>query len=156
MKISQVHDEGSKLTHIFKSEHNIRYPSSTSSFILLYISNNFKSYLTEKTMGSLMYVNSILREDKLFYSFKEKSIFSGVNIGSEDVSLEAGPVEHPFYMYLRVSLPISVSLLALVLTLTTVAICLKRSKLFIMCDSRQTDALNCFHFHYFYELLQLE
>ncbi|XP_021928600.1 Down syndrome cell adhesion molecule-like protein Dscam2 isoform X2 [Zootermopsis nevadensis] len=50
----------------------------------------------------------------------------GVSIGSEDVSLEVGPVDNPFYMYLRVSLPISVSLLALVLTLTTVAICLRR------------------------------
>ncbi|XP_069693342.1 cell adhesion molecule Dscam2-like [Periplaneta americana] len=50
----------------------------------------------------------------------------GLNIGLEDVSLEAGPVERPFYTYLRVSLPISVSLLALVLTLTTVAICLRR------------------------------
>lgn len=60
---------------------------------------------------------------------RETHPFSGVNIESEDVSLEAGPVERPFYMYLRVSLPISVSLLALVLTLTTVAICLRKSKL---------------------------
>jgi hypothetical protein len=60
---------------------------------------------------------------------KETRPFSGINIDSEDVSLEAGPVERPFYMYLRVSLPISVSLLALVLTLTTVAICLRKSKL---------------------------
>jgi hypothetical protein len=60
---------------------------------------------------------------------RETLLFSGVNIDSEDVSLEAGPVERPFYMYLRVSLPISVSLLALVVTLTTVAICLRKSKL---------------------------
>ncbi|KAJ9583675.1 hypothetical protein L9F63_021979, partial [Diploptera punctata] len=51
----------------------------------------------------------------------------GLNIGTEDVSLEVGPFERPFYTYLRVSLPISVSLLALVLTLTTVAICLRRT-----------------------------
>jgi hypothetical protein len=60
---------------------------------------------------------------------RRETPFSGVNIESEDVSLEAGPVERPFYMYLRVSLPVSVSLLALVLTLTTVAICLRKSKL---------------------------
>lgn len=54
-------------------------------------------------------------------------------------------------MYLRVSLPISVSLLALVLTLTTVAICLRRSKLFIACDSRHTDTCNHFHLRYFHE-----
>ena len=62
--------------------------------------------------------------DKLTY-------FLGVNIGSEDVSLEAGPIQRPFYMYLRVILPISVSVLALLLTLTAVAVCLRRSKLLI-------------------------
>lgn len=68
--------------------------------------------------------NLRLREDKLTY-------FSGVYIGSEDVSLEAGPMERPFYMYLRIILPISVSVLALLLTLTAVAVCLRRSKLLI-------------------------
>ena len=68
--------------------------------------------------------NLRLREEKIPH-------FSGVNIGSEDVSLEAGPMERPFYTYLRVSLPISVSVLALLLTLTAVAVCLRRSKLLI-------------------------
>jgi hypothetical protein len=72
-----------------------------------------------------------VEQQKFKVKRREINFFSGVNIGSEDVSLEAGPMERPFYMYLRVSLPISVSVLALLLTLTAVAVCLRRSKLLI-------------------------
>ncbi|XP_068082078.1 cell adhesion molecule Dscam1 [Anabrus simplex] len=50
----------------------------------------------------------------------------GVNIGTIDITSEPGPVERPIFSDMRVSLPIAFSILALVLTLTTVTICLRR------------------------------
>jgi len=78
--------------------------------------------------------------------WSEINFFSAINIDSEDVSLEAGPMDRPLYMYLRISLPISVSLLALVLTLATAAICLRRSKFYITYNSKHIWCTYIFSF----------